>query len=213
MTFSRGARAALGAILLAAALGAAACGSGGDNGDQAPTARSQWSIIEDHNALIRSGPERRQQVLDEFVRLGADTVRIPLKWNEVAPAPRAARRPAFDGTDPGAYPGFAPYDEAVRGAHDRGLRVLIDLAPDAPRWATRGAPPVTAESVNRFPDVRAFADFSAAVARRYSGDYKDLPSVEWFSIWDEPNHHQFLKPARSAPQIYRAMVAQAVPRI
>jgi hypothetical protein len=136
-----------------------------------------------------------------------------VKWNEVAPRPRAARRPAFDGSDPGAYPGFQPFDDTIRRAQDDGLRVLIDLAPDAPRWATRGAPPISNETVNFYPDVAEFANFAAAVARRYSGDYKDLPKVEWFSIWNEPNHWLFLKPARRSPDIYREMVARALPRI
>ena len=52
-----------------------------------------------------------------------------------------------------------------------------------------------------------FADFAAAVAKRYSGDYEDLPQVEWLSIWNEPNHWLFLKPARRSPDIYREMVA------
>jgi hypothetical protein len=140
-------------------------------------------------------------------------VRLAVKWNDVAPAPRSARRPSFDGSDPGAYPGFEPFDAAIREAQDVDMRVLIDLAPDAPRWATRGTPPISAETVNTDPDVGEFADFAGAVAQRYSGDYEGLPEVDWISIWNEPNHWLFLKPARRAPDTYREMVARALPRI
>jgi len=204
---------ALAGLLACLAVVGAMVGCGSGNDDEGPTARSQWSIIEDHTALIRSGPEKRDATLREFKELGADTVRLAVKWNEVAPAPRSARRPSFDGADPGAYPGFEPFDAAIRGAQDLGLRVLIDLAPDAPRWATKGAPPISAATVNDDPDVAEFADFAGAVAKRYSGDYKGLPEVDWLSIWNEPNHWLFLKPARRSPDIYREMVARAVPRI
>ena len=49
-----------------------------------------------------------------------------------------ARRPRFDATDPGAYPGFGPYDDLLPARAAMGFRVIADLAPDAPRWATAG---------------------------------------------------------------------------
>jgi hypothetical protein len=51
------------------------------------------------------------------------------------------------------------------------------------------------------------------VGKRYSGDYEGLPKVEWFSLWNEPNHHFFLKPNEDSPRIYRAMVAAALPAL
>jgi hypothetical protein len=201
------------AVVIACLVAVAASGCGSNGDDQEPTARSQWSIIEDHTALIRSGHERRAQTLREFKELGADTVRLAVKWNEVAPSPRSARRPSFDGSDPGAYPGFEPFDDAITEAQELDMRVLIDLAPDAPRWATKGAPEISAATVNDEPDVAEFTDFAAAVAKRYSGDFEDLPEVDWISIWNEPNHWLFLKPAKRSPDIYREMVAGALPRI
>src|SRR3954469_22488759 len=114
---------ALAGLLACLAVAGALAGCGSGNDDEGPGARSQWSIIEDHTALIRSGPERREATLREFKQLGADTVRLAVKWNEVAPRPRASRRPAFDGSDPGAYPGFQPFDDTIRRAQDEGLRV------------------------------------------------------------------------------------------
>jgi hypothetical protein len=176
--------------------------------------RSRWSIFEDHAALIRSSsPERRERVLRELRSLGADTLRVLAKWNEIAPRPRSARRPHFDASDPASYPGFGPYDDLLRRATAHGFRILIDLAPDAPRWATAGRPPVTLDTVNLGPDARAFGDFAAAVARRYSGSFRGLPAVRYFSIWNEPNHELFLKPNARSPELYRQLVGAALPAV
>jgi hypothetical protein len=131
----------------------------------------------------------------------------------VAPRAAAGQRPRFDATDPAAYPGFAPYDDVVRRATDKGFRVLLDLGPDAPRWATADGAPLGPETGNREPDPREFARFAAAVGRRYSGDFEGLPQVEWYSLWNEPNHHFFLKPNEDAPRLYREMVAAALPAL
>jgi cellulase (glycosyl hydrolase family 5) len=171
-----------------------------------------WSVFEDHNALIRNGPARRQQTLDELKTLGADTLRVEVKWNEVAPSPTRSSRPPFDAADPGAYRGFAPYDDLFRRAGRMGFRVIADLAPDAPRWATAGGRGYAA-TANLDPSAAEFGKFAAAVAKRYSGGYQGLPRVGWFSIWNEPNHILFLKPLERAPDIYRAMVNAALPAI
>lgn len=185
----------------------------GDSGKGEPSARAPWSVIEDHTPLIRSGEQRREQTLREMRAIGADTLRVAVKWSEVAPRPESGRRPEFDASDPAAYPGFGPYDDLVRRATDKGFRVLVDLAPDAPRWATADGAPLGPESGNREPDPREFARFAAAVGKRYSGEYEGLPEVEWFSLWNEPNHHFFLKPNEDSPRIYRELVAAALPAL
>ena len=174
---------------------------------------SRWSLIEDHALMVTSGADTREKTLDEIEDLGADTIRVLVRWNEIAPNPRSADRPSFDASDPAAYPGFGPYDDLMRRAAAHGLRVLITLAPDAPSWATEGERPTTPEEVNFRPSAREFGDFAAAVARRYSGDYRGLPGVRWFSIWNEPNHELFLKPTSDSPEIYRDLVTAALPRI
>jgi hypothetical protein len=194
-------RAALAALAIGVTVALAGCGGTG------PTARSQWSVFEDHDALVREGEARREQTLDELRELGVDTLRVGIKWNEAAPRPLSRTRPRFDATDSEDYPGFDNYDDLVQRATDKGFRIVAYLAPDAPRWATEARERVTAGTVNKRPDPRAFADFAEAVARRYSG------KIEWFSIWNEPNHVMFLKPQRESPRIYRELVAAALPRI
>jgi hypothetical protein len=174
----------------------------------AAASRSQWSMVEDHPKLVRSGPDVRAATLDELRALGADTLRIEVKWSEVAPDPAANSKPDFDATDPGAYPGFEPYDDLVVKATAKGLRVLITLAPDAPDWATAGG-----RGGNYKVDSRDFADFARAAGKRYSGIYGGLPKVGYWSIWNEPNHIFFIKPRSQAPRVYRRLVQRGLPAL
>ena len=183
-------RASLVALVTGVAVALAGCGSD----DSGPSARSQLSVFEDHDALVREGEAKRARTLDDLRELGVDTLRVGIKWNEIAP-----RR--------ASYTGWSDYDDLLRRADDMGFRVIAYLAPEAPRWATAARERVTAQNVNTRPDPQAFGDFAEAVARRYG------EQVEWFSIWNEPNHVLFLKPQREAPRIYRELVAAAVPRI
>jgi hypothetical protein len=150
----------------------------------------------------------RDATLAEAKALGADALRIEVKWSEVAPDPTANSQPSFDATDPGAYPGFEPYDDLVRKATAQGLRILITLAPDAPDWATPGG-----RGGNYKVDSRDFADFARAVGKRYSGVYSGLPKVTYWSIWNEPNHIFFIKPRSQAPRVYRRMVQRGLPAL
>ena len=177
----------------------------------APEARastSQWSMFEDHPTLVRSGPIVREQTLQTITGLGADTLRIEIKWAEVAPSPGARKKPKFNATDPAAYPGFQPYDDLILRATSRGLRVLLTLAPDAPRWATTGG-----RGRNYKIKAGEFASFARAAGRRYSGIFGGLPAIRYWSIWNEPNHVFFISPRSSAPGVYRAMVARGVPAL
>jgi Cellulase (glycosyl hydrolase family 5) len=174
----------------------------------AQASRSEWSMFEDHPTLVNSGGAIRQQTLDTIRALGADTLRIEVKWAEVAPSPNAKRKPAFTATDPAAYPGFEPYDDLVRRAVGMGFRVMITLAPDAPRWATaRG------RGRNYKISATQFGAFARAVGRRYSGIFGGLPAIKFWSIWNEPNHVFFISPRAQAPRIYRGMVQRGVPAL
>jgi hypothetical protein len=174
----------------------------------ARASKSEWSMFEDHPTLIRSGPAIREQTLETIKGLGADTLRVEVKWAEVAPSPGAKRKPKFTATDPGAYPGFQPYDDLVARAVAKGFRVMLTLAPDAPRWATAGG-----RGRNYKINAKEFAAFARAVGRRYSGNYGGLPAVSYWSIWNEPNHIFFVSPRAQAPRIYRGMVALGVPAL
>ncbi len=180
----------------------------------ASASRSMWSVFEDHNALVRTTPAKRQQMLEELrLHMGADTLRIEVKWNEVAPSPTARTKPAFDASNPAAYPGFFPYDDLVARARALGFRTIVTITGDAPRWATAGGKGRSFRTANWKVNSLEYARYATAVARRYSGSFAGLPAVRYFTIWNEPNHRNFLKPTSQAPQIYRRMVDRAVPAI
>ena len=84
----RGVRSPRSRCSLCAAL--AGCGGDGGGGPSEPTARAQWSIIEDHTPLIRSGEERREQRCATCGDSAPTRCALGLKWNEVAPAPALA---------------------------------------------------------------------------------------------------------------------------
>src|SRR6266540_5750695 len=90
----------------------------------AEAGKAQWSMFEDHARLVRASTSTRERTLSEVGALGADTIRIEVRWSEVAPAPLQRTRPSFDASNPGAYPGFGPYDDLVRRAAGLGFRLL-----------------------------------------------------------------------------------------
>ena len=109
---------------------------------------------------------------------------------------------------------------SVPQAAPAGLRVPVDLAFWAPRWAV--AQPGPDPTRERYaPDPRAFAAFAEAVARRYSGRFPDpaprgrrLPAVRLWTTWNEPNNPDFLLPQwqrdgagwrPASPHVYRRM--------
>ena len=186
----------------------------------ASASRGQWSVFEDRVGLIPVSPSKRQRTLEEIKRLGPDTLRIEIRWNDVAPNPRSKKRPNFNASDPNAYatdinsyPGFGIYDDLVRRAHALGFRILMTITGDAPRWATQGGRGASFATANWKPSPTEYGRFAEAVARRYSGKVAGLPAVRYFTIWNEPNHRQFLKPRSAAPRLYRNMVNAALPAI
>jgi hypothetical protein len=174
----------------------------------ASASKNQWSIFEDHPYLVRADQATREKTLDEITALGADTIRIEIKWSEIAPNPDSRNRPQFDATDPAAYPGFGPYDALVQSLAMRKLRILMTITGDAPRWATAGG-----RGGNYKPNPAEYAKFVSAVGTRYSGVYSGLPKVVFYTIWNEPNHINFIKPTSQAPVIYRKLVDAAIPAL
>ena len=174
----------------------------------ASASTSEWSssrITPTWCARLRRFARTRS---DEIKALGADTLRVEVKWNEVAPQPESRTKPSFDATDPAAYPGFWPYDDLMQQATAMGFRIMITLAPDAPRWATGGK-----RGGNYKVSSTEFARFARAVGRRYSGAFAGLPAVRVWSLWNEPNHIFFIKPRSEAPRVYRRMVEKGLPAL
>lgn len=146
-------------------------------------------------------PATRPGALDEISSLGARQLRVILYWRNVAPSPDARRRPDFNATDPDSY-SWGEYDALLAAARERGWPVLLTVSGPVPRWASSNGDGRTRPSPSQF---RAFM---TAVGRHYAGQ------VSTWSIWNEPNHPDFLLPQyrRGTPvsgSVYRGLFLAA----
>jgi|tagenome__1003787_1003787.scaffolds.fasta_scaffold20954695_3 hypothetical protein len=146
----------------------------------------------------------RDATLDQIRAFGVTRVRQLVPWRDYAPSPGAKRKPAFDASDPNAYPPdtWDKLDALVAAASARGMTLTLTLTGPAPRWAARDKAGV------RRPGARQFGFFARAIGRRY-GD-----AVDTWSIWNEPNQPQFLLPQYRkgrpySPKLYRKLYQAA----
>ena len=106
-------------------------------------------------------------------------------WCDVAPAGRS--KPAgFDATDPASYH-WDTYG-AVLAVLAAGMRPYLSLGGRAPGWATHGA---RARRHLTRPSANEFGLFAQAAGRQF-------PSVDIWSIWNEPNLYSLAQPAAQA---------------
>src|SRR3954452_20211037 len=146
----------------------------------------------------------RDSAFEQMSGLGARSMRVILYWNQVAPDRDSATRPGVDLTDPSAYD-WSTYDPILQGAKDRGWNVLVTITGPVPTWATAAKK----GHVTR-PSAKEFQAFVTALARHY-GDQVNL-----WSVWNEPNHPDFLGPQYSkkghkpvSPGLYRQLFLAA----
>jgi hypothetical protein len=132
---------------------------------------------------------------------GGTFVRLGIPWSEMAP-----RQPA-NPADPGdaAYD-FMAMDTVVEAAVAAGLQPMVTVW-GAPPWAERG-PALPGWDGSGDPDPAQIALFAHALAVRYSGRYRALPVVRYWSAWNEPNlsiyyNPQFLNGTPASPLWYR----------
>jgi len=207
-------------LLLLLALGAAALVLAGyasrEDDKPASVAPVVVSVVQDDAELLHRAPSRIAATLDDLRESGVDWVRITAGWSVIAPEPAARSKPAFDATDPKAYPprAWEALDRVARLTEARGMRLAVDIAFWAPRWAV-ARPGDRADREREGVRPADLADFAEAVARRYS-------RAAAFTVWNEPNHNAFLLPQwervagawrPASPHAYRAMIEAVVPRL
>ena len=191
---------------LAVALAVLVCGAGMALGGAAPAQQggsphAMETVIQDDALLLHRPATEVRRTARRMADLGADRVRLTASWGSLAPGTTGRRKPRFDAADSREYPRepFARLDRAVKEVRRTGMKVMIDLAFFAPRWAVRrgGA---GGRHVDR-PSAREFGLFTRAVAERYGGHFHDpadrdarLPRVSLWTTWNEPNHPVFLTP-------------------
>lgn len=157
----------------------------------AEAARSQTVSFEAPRDLL--DPATREGALDEIGGLGVRALRVILYWRDVAPSPKSGTPPSINEADPAAY-NWAKYDPLVDAARSRGMQVLLTISGPVPRWAT-----LSRRDQYTRPSAERFARFAQAVGAHYNG------RVALFSIWNEPNHPDFLR-----PQFFRGKPASGV---
>ncbi len=203
--------------------------SAANSGDLTTGVRSKplESIFESDGELV-SDPVKTLAMLH---RMGVDRVRVFVGWGAlgarppIAPDPFARIKPAFDASQPSAYPsaGWALYDSIVRAAAAENIGLDFTLGPPAPLWATGHGEPAGGPAGVWKISARDFGEFVHAAGVRYSGHYPDplhpgqsLPPVHFWAIWNEPNLGVDLAPqavqrgsVETSPKLYRAMVDSA----
>jgi hypothetical protein len=185
---------------------------------------AQESMFQDDSLLVFKPPSSVAKTMDTLRYLGVDRVRVTVFWNLIAPSPASRNRPAFDATDPAAYPpgAWREYDTIVRLAAERGIGVNFNVWGAVPAWAggRTGSSPFTGHFD---PSALEFGRFMTAIGRRYDGSHRGddggtLPRVPYWSIWNEPNGISFLGPTwqrrggiwvEAGASVYRSLVDAA----
>ena len=128
------------------------------------------TILQDDAELLHGTDEEVRAAMAQVREFGVERIRVTAGWSVLTRDADSKQRPDFDAADPAAYEQarWAGLDRAVRLAGEHGLAVMIDVGFWAPLWATEDAEPARARTR---PDPRAYADFAAAIARRYDGSF------------------------------------------
>ena len=205
---------------------------------------SQMSIMMDDDLLVYRTDATAARALTQMKSLGVDTVRVTVLWETVAENARflkadiaklrgekytrareAARRQnrRFKPANPSTYPirNWDRYDNLVRAATERGIRVYFNVTGPGPKWAHAKKPKGSTASQRTFkPKAREFKLFVTAVGKRFAGTYRDengsrstLPRVSMWSLWNEPNQGGWLSPQwengrAASPAIFRKLYQQ-----
>ena len=176
------------------------------------SSRQEAMFQDDDRLIYPDDDDTVARTLDELRSLGVDRVRVTVVWRAVAPGNTDDRKPAFDATDPGAYPpaAWSNYERVVRMARERGIGVNLNITAPAPDWAT-GTPDREDIDAVYTPDPQEFGAFVRAVGRKF-GD------VDYFSIYNEPNQAAWLSPQwvrrgddweEASPRLYRNLLDAA----
>jgi hypothetical protein len=133
-------------------------------------------------------------------------MRVLLYWDSVVTSHNAKHKPAsLAERDPNSKGyDFSRYDAIMNEAAARGIDVQLTLTGPVPRWATAHHRNHTYK-----PSRTRFERFVEAVGKRYGAQ------VNTWSIWNEPNHPDFLTPQfvkhkPYSPKLYRALYQGAL---
>ena len=115
---------------------------------------------------------------------------------------------SFHPSDPSEYRNMQLLDKIVKGAHKRGMDVLLTPTTPAPAWASQCKKAKVVRRRVCKPSPSQYAAFVAALGKRYK-------SVHRWSLMNEPNLSAWLQPQwekvgrhfiRRSPTIYRNLL-------
>lgn len=135
------------------------------------------------STLYNLSDAEMNKTLDQLLALGVQDVRIAVPWAYVQPY----NAQTYD---------WAKLDSIVNAATARDMGVL-GVINATPAWAG----PI----LNGHPDPEDFAEFTSAVATRYSG------KIAAYEVWNEPNGVIFYSPV--SPEDYTDLLKAAYPAI
>jgi len=207
---------------------------------------SQISIMMDDDLMVYRDDSTAARTLTRMKALGVDAVRVTVLWKVVAENARftkaelakfpkdsrsrrlkaAAQRQTrrFKPANPATYPtrNWDRYDNLVKAAADRGVKIYFNVTGPGPTWAMTKPPKRYNALRNQWkPKPAAFKQFVQAVGKRFDGTYRDenasrglLPRVSFWSLWNEPNQAGWLAPqwerrggaiVPASPALYRKL--------
>ena len=163
----------------------------------AAASSDQVMTFEAPSQLLDDGA--REPTLDEIQGFGVTRVRALVYWVDFSARRNSRRRPRFDRADHTAYPARHVGSARPAGRVDRAPR--HGAAPHAHGPGARRGRRKRRRGHIDDPNPAEFGRWARAVATRY-GDRVDL-----WSIWNEPNHPDFLGPQyrRGRPHTPRAL--------
>jgi hypothetical protein len=144
--------------------------------------------LEDDSVFYWRAYYSRTKAFKQAAQLRVTHIRLNLIWSSLVNKPRTRRVPKR------IHYNFARVDSLVRAARKRGVKVQISLTGPAPAWASRSH-----HSGPLWPIAWRYGRFVRAAARHFKG------RVKRYSIWNEPNHINWLAPKRAQASMYRRL--------
>jgi hypothetical protein len=198
-----------GSTLLLAAVVVVVLAAGASSARKVATLKASTGALETGVGFVSFGNTTDNATeLEHMAKAGAKYVTLRLAWSIIAPSGSTA--PAgFNPRDP-ADPNYnwAGVDAEVKAITSAGLKPILVFS-SAPTWAESPGSSYAPGTYKPIPS--ALADFYTAAATRYSGSFENLPRVQYWSVWNEPNLGAYLNPQmvkgkEYSPGWYRSML-------
>jgi hypothetical protein len=145
----------------------------------------QFTLFEAPRELLSSDDALRARTFDEIQGMGVKWLRVTVIWRTVDTS------------------GWGVYDREISEARAHGMNLLVTLSGPIPKWASGNHSSYTYK-----PSARAFQQFVTDAGNRWRDQ------VSLWSIWNEPNHPDFLTPQFAgrkghryaySPKLYRSL--------